>query len=410
MGLFRKKKKEEQQWQDAVLTLYACNGVNGIRKIPEYIQEVFINATERFLQIDKEHYEIFLKDHTTIKFNLMTDPDETIPQAMGMAHYFSQAELEDQTLNKMILKQITIFNCIIGIEFQMDDNTERRKVLIDLIFQLAQAITGFVLTPNMSLFHYNGKLLISIEGETAFDSFYPESDGTILDRERGEETQADIDRKERSIAICKEKNIPCIEHLKAFVFESECKIPAKEEIVRRLAAVFAASVCSEVFISGQYEEPEKMAEEMMEELDNRYDVWNWLSDRERAYLSGELDSEENHSQFNWKYECCAVLLWALSLMEIGEPVEICSASEIGAILWNNDFDSLMQAAQLRSKEELLDMQDLMLRYDWACVDARINEKEITAVNGSVVYEWHYALNWLVGADGITDWDEVQPNT
>ncbi len=148
----------------------------------------------------------------------------------------------------------------------------------------------------------------------------------------------------------------------------------------------------------------------MEELDNRYDVWNWLSDRERAYLSGELDSEENHSQFNWKYECCAVLLWALSLMEIGEPVEICSASEIGAILWNNDFDSLMQAAQLRSKEELLDMQDLMLRYDWACVDARINEKEITAVNGSVVYEWHYALNWLVGADGITDWDEVQPNT
>ena len=160
MGLFRKKKKEEQQWQDAVLTLYACNGVNGIRKIPEYIQEVFINATERFLQIDKEHYEILLKDHTTIKFNLMTDPDETIPQAMGMAHYFSQAELEDQTLNKMILKQITIFNCIIGIEFQMDDNTERRKVLIDLIFQLAQAITGFVLTPNMSLFHYNGKLLI----------------------------------------------------------------------------------------------------------------------------------------------------------------------------------------------------------------------------------------------------------
>ena len=58
MGLFRKKKKEEQQWQDAVLTLYACNGVYGIRKIPEYIQEVFINATVHFLQIDKEHYEI----------------------------------------------------------------------------------------------------------------------------------------------------------------------------------------------------------------------------------------------------------------------------------------------------------------------------------------------------------------
>lgn len=410
MGLFRKKKKEEQQWQDAVLTLYACNGVNGIRKIPEYIQEVFINATERFSQIDKEHYEILLKDNTTINFYLMTDPSKTMKQAIGMADFFLQAKLQNQTLKDMILTQIRLFNCIIGIEFQMNDNAERRKVLVDLIFRLAQEIEGFVLTPNMSLFYNDGRLLISIEGETAFDTFYPKSDNTILDRERGEETQADIERKERSFSVCREKNIPYIEHLKASVFENECKIPTKEEIIHRLVAIFATSVRSEVYISGEYEDPEDAAKEMTEDLDNRYGVWDWLSDEERYYLEGALDDEDDHSRFNWKYECCAVLLWALSLMEIGEPVEICSASEIGAILWNNDFNSLMEAAQLRSKEELLDMQDLMLRYDWACVDARINEKEITAVNGSVVYEWHYALNWLVGADGITDWDEVQPNT
>lgn len=32
------------------------------------------------------------------------------------------------------------------------------------------------------------------------------------------------------------------------------------------------------------------------------------------------------------------------------------------------------------------------------------------VNGEIIYEWHYALNWLVGADGITEWDNVTTTT
>lgn len=57
-----------------------------------------------------------------------------------------------------------------------------------------------------------------------------------------------------------------------------------------------------------------------------------------------------------------------------------------------------------------DRQDLIFRYDWACVEARIHGKELTAVSGDIVFEWHYALNWLVGAEGITDWDEVRTTT
>ena len=60
--------------------------------------------------------------------------------------------------------------------------------------------------------------------------------------------------------------------------------------------------------------------------------------------------------------------------------------------------------------EILDMQDLVLRYHWACVDARIHHKEMPKLNADIIYEWHYALNWLVGADGNTKWDEVVTNT
>ena len=56
------------------------------------------------------------------------------------------------------------------------------------------------------------------------------------------------------------------------------------------------------------------------------------------------------------------------------------------------------------------MQDLIFRYDWACVDARIHGTKVEAVNSEIVYEWHYALNWLVGAEGITDWDRVRTTT
>lgn len=105
-----------------------------------------------------------------------------------------------------------------------------------------------------------------------------------------------------------------------------------------------------------------------------------------------------------------MLLWALSLMELEEPDQICDASELGAIMWKNDFDSLMKKSVLRSKEELLDMQDLVYRYDWACVDARIHHKELSGLDGEIIVEWHYALNWLTGADGITDWDKVVTTT
>ncbi|MDE5746087.1 MAG: DUF4272 domain-containing protein, partial [Acetatifactor sp.] len=64
----------------------------------------------------------------------------------------------------------------------------------------------------------------------------------------------------------------------------------------------------------------------------------------------------------------------------------------------------------KTSDELLAECDLIFCLDWACVDARIHGTQIQAVNSDIVYEWHYALNWLVGAEGITDWDKVRTTT
>lgn len=52
-----------------------------------------------------------------------------------------------------------------------------------------------------------------------------------------------------------------------------------------------------------------------------------------------------------------------------------------------------------------------MRYDWACVDARVKGEETpVSLDGGVVMERHYAFNWLIGAGDGAEWDEIQPTT
>ena len=69
----------------------------------------------------------------------------------------------------------------------------------------------------------------------------------------------------------------------------------------------------------------------------------------------------------------------------------------------------MAQVELRDIEEILDEADLIYRYDWACVDARMKQLDAPAgLNSSVVVERHGALNWLIQRDG--DWDDPDVNT
>ena len=410
MKLFGKKaqpKKEEPKTQEAVLTLYACRKDG--KAVPDIACRLFADVMDRIFYTDEDEFQIRFKDGTTSVFHLVTDAEETKVQSNGMANFFSQAPLENEEVKEAALCQMRLFNCIIGIRFEIDGDSDRTNGIIHSIYGMAEELSAFVLYPNMYLYHWDGRLLLSIDGKSDFEEFYPQASTTILDREVNEE-EADRERKMRSIVILKEKGIPFLEHLKASVFESECKIPDKEVIIHRLACIFTACVQSEIYTSGQFENCQEMAAEEIAQMEERYQISDWLSPEERDYLENPDKDPALHNRFGWRYECCSVLLWALSMMELKEPTEICNASELGAVIWNHTFDSLMEAAVLRSRDEILDMQDLVLRYDWACVDARVHHKEVPMLCSDIVFEWHYALNWLVQADGIADWDRVTTTT
>lgn len=67
-------------------------------------------------------------------------------------------------------------------------------------------------------------------------------------------------------------------------------------------------------------------------------------------------------------------------------------------------------AVLRPVSQILDEADLIYRYHWAVVDARVNSKDTPAgLEGGVVYERHYSLNWLIGYMD-QEWDEITTDT
>lgn len=73
-------------------------------------------------------------------------------------------------------------------------------------------------------------------------------------------------------------------------------------------------------------------------------------------------------------------------------------------------EQIFDDTKLRSSHEILDEADLILRMHWAIVDARINNREVPGgLDGGVVYERHYALNWLIGYFD-QPWDEVSTDT
>ena len=140
---------------------------------------------------------------------------------------------------------------------------------------------------------------------------------------------------------------------------------------------------------------------------------NALSPQEKAFLAVKEPEENDLGKFGWRYECCYVLMWALGFLgELAFPDQLCDVSALGKIIWRQDsLARFLKKAKPRSKDEILDAADLILRYDWACVDARLKGRQSPAgLNGEVVMEWHYAFNWLAGANGNADWDDIQTHT
>lgn len=216
-------------------------------------------------------------------------------------------------------------------------------------------------------------------------------------------------RKAASIAKLQAENIPAIDWLPVIESVDKARIRSAEEIARRaIACLITIQAACEQNEDNYDDEGAAWCHGLLEQ----YNVADEITANERAILAKQ-GSEQDIINMVWKYEAYWTLLWALGIVEkLDYPDHIVDCQfAIDAVASCDDFADFMAKTRLRDIEEILDETDLIYRYHWACVDARINGREMPGgLLESVVMERHAGLNWLIGAYDSDDWDNVPVHT
>lgn len=209
--------------------------------------------------------------------------------------------------------------------------------------------------------------------------------------------EADV-RKERSVALLTREGVPTIPHLPVIETSAEIELPTGEAVAMRAMALAIVAVKGE---GGD--------DDLIRRLIDEFRVGEAFTPEERAFIGASPAAEHDRTQFSWRYEAYAVLLWACGYLDrLDRPDHLTDVVRDTGILEDHGPDRFVAEARLRSKHELLDAADLIYRYHWATREASLRGLEPPAgLLPGVVQERHYALNWLTLGG---QWDDVETST
>ncbi|MFW1735916.1 DUF4272 domain-containing protein [Acinetobacter sp. ULE_I001] len=214
-------------------------------------------------------------------------------------------------------------------------------------------------------------------------------------------------RKEQSILKLKNYSIPYIDWLPVIESAEDVQARSAEQIAKRaIACLWVIQVACDLN-NDQYDDETKI---FIFDVLKKMQVFDALTEKEQAILNRDASAQDVINMV-WKYEAYWVLLWALGIVDdLSYPVDIVDCDfAIQAVSSCDTFAAFMEKVQLRDIEEILDQADLIYRYDWACVNARLKQQDAPEnLNSSVVVERHGALNWLIQTD--SDWDYPDVST
>jgi len=204
------------------------------------------------------------------------------------------------------------------------------------------------------------------------------------------------DRKDRSEAILREEGVPINPYLPVIGDSKVAKRRMKEEVAKRAIAIILTAV-----------KAEGLDQTNVDRLVDDYGAASFFSPEEESFMKKATPSQKDRIKFTWRHEDYWVLLWALGYVDdLGRPEQQCDVEKTAKFLSHTTTEDFIKNAKLRNTAEILDKADLIYRYHWAAVDARIHEKSSPAkLNEEVLFEWHYVLNWLIGYMD-QNWDSV----
>lgn len=244
------------------------------------------------------------------------------------------------------------------------------------------------------------QLISDREGHSEIDTLDVRIDPKYYVGEQIDISDAQKERKAKSEVILTKNSIKINKNLPFIEDETTIEIRSVKEIAQRVTVM--------AFMNG-FTLNAVSAEDVTKIL-KKLNLWEFVTPDERHLLENPTDEAKN--QESWKCEGIGVLLWALKKIDsLPFPDTMIDFDEIPKEKYplNDAIAFIAQATEVRSAKEILDLNDLYYRMDWACVDARMKNLPMETLNAGVVFERHYALNWLIQYMD-QDWDDVSCDT
>ncbi|WP_420574166.1 DUF4272 domain-containing protein [Kordia sp.] len=341
--------------------------------------------------------------------NYQITHDENCPlnsNLQGLYGFAQSLPIQNETLKDRFLHKIHSLNS----EFSIIEEKGTIKEIPAIIRDLALAYEAILFVQDGTIIskahgqHFldeNLQLIIDHEGNSEVETIPVRIDPKFFNTTNDEEvTEEQKERKAKSEAVLEELNVKINRNLPHIETLESTKIRSAEEIAKR-ATVMA-------FVNG-FTLNGFSGEEAINML-KKFNLWDVTTPKEKHLLENPTVAGKN--QESWKCEGLGILLWALkktdTLPFADTMIDLNVVAEEDYPLSNpNTF--IAEATTVRSAAEILDLNDLYYRMDWACVDARINGQSMETMNPGVVYERHYALNWLIHYMD-QDWDDVSCDT
>ncbi len=208
-------------------------------------------------------------------------------------------------------------------------------------------------------------------------------------------------RKSKSEKKLETLSVPINKFLPYVEAEKHIEIRSKEEIVNRIIPLTLAAAKA-LGAPADY-----LAETIKE-----FQAEALFTNEEQQFMnSATIQQEQDKINFSWKLECIWVMLWAIDLIpELGMADQTCDVDLLLDIVLKSSRRELLDQATVKPKHLILDELDFIYRAHWAVRDAQLNGTEVpAALDEGVVYERHYALNWLIHYMNQT-WDEISTDT
>lgn len=365
-------------------------------KVRSVMSDLFISVTE-----NEEGYKGLLTEGVHASVSILRDTDGEAANALrGL---YENVPMADKDVLNAALMQISLFDVKLTVQSEGDEE-KVRDAHRDLVSRLSVAVKGFY-HENGNLYRWDDKKLVGTDGGTEFTVFMP------VKCVSGETGSADPEvlRKLRSMETLRSKGILTPYDAPVQVREECIDLRPVEEIVSRAAALLLVSLTAMAYTSPkEIAAPAAWCASLTQKLESQYHVKAALSPKEKSYVANPAPGK--HDSFLMRSESCAVLLWALGFIELPWPGQKQSLSALNDVMKNASSSLLCKQARPREKNVLADEHDLITRLHYATMFAPAEELVNAGVDFDAVYERHYALNWLLGADGITVWDNVIPRT